>query len=165
MTKILRGAIGLFLPLLLVFAACKDEDERDPCFEPKNIYLSAGAYRTDTGASVRDTALPNLILGPVDSVRFLDFDANSRKFLLFLSPLQDSCRYYLQPDSGVSPMDTLTFLYTRRLEFLSNACGYTYFFNLQQVRHTRHMIDSVRIASFDVTNNASTEHLRVYFRK
>lgn len=162
MTNAFRRTIGI-ISLLLVFAACKDEDERDPCFEPKNIYLNAGAYKADT--VIRDTALPNLILGPVDSARFLDFDANSRKFLLFLSPLSDSCRYYLQPDSGASLKDTLTFSYTRRLEFLSNACGYTYFFNLQQVRHTRHLIDSVRINNFDITNNASTEHLRVYFRK
>lgn len=158
------GGLAALLLCSLLFAACKREDERDLCFEPKTVYLSMGAYRTaDTGTAILDTVLPNPIMGPVDSPRFFDYAAAS-KFIVYLSPLQDTCRYYIQPDSAVSLMDTLTFRYTRRLQFLSNACGYAYFFNLQQVLFTKHMIDSVRINNFDVTNNASIEHLRVYFR-
>ena len=151
-----------------VAAGCEKIEERDPCLQPRTVSLRGGAYRraADTGFAVTDTTLRFIFLAPIGAQTGFAFPS-SRKFSLFLSPLTDSCRYVLATDTSQNPalLDTLTFRYTRRTQFLSNACGYTYFFTLDTVLATSNRLDSVRTTSPDVTNDANVEHLRIFYAR
>src|ERR1051325_2017392 len=135
-----------------VFYSC--EKERDPCLQPRTIVLRAGAYHpADTGRPIHDTALPDPVLIAITTYttqNAVHQTTQRNKFTFQLSETADSCSWVVRPDSAVAIQDTLTFFYQRQLRFLSNACGYTYFFNLQQVRATRHALDSVLINNSSV---------------
>lgn len=149
----------------LLLGAC--EQERPPCLQPRTVSLIAGCYQNaDTGLTSRDTLLPNLNAAGLfaDSLKLWILGSkNVRQFPLTLSPLADSCQWVIQPDSAATPLDTLTFMYNRRLQFISNACGYTYFYTLNQVRFTRYNIDSVIIRNPTVNSDANIQHIRIYF--
>jgi hypothetical protein len=150
-------------------AGCEKVEERDPCLQPRTVRLKAGAYRraADTGTAVVDTALPFVIFAPIWGATALGF-VGSAKWAVPLSPQADSCRYVLEADTAgaVPALDTLTFRYSRRTQFLSNACGYTYFFTLDTVTSTTNVLDSVRLTGTrDVTNEADAEHIRIYYAR
>lgn len=156
----------MFIGLLIILLAACDA-ERPPCLEPRTVSLIAGCYRhEDTGLTDIDTLLPNLNAAGLfaDSVRFWLVGAdNVRQFPLTLSSLRDSCQWAIQPDSGTSPIDTITFYYSRELHFLSFACGYTYYFSLKGLRWTRNNIDSMVIRNATINGDVNTQHVRIYF--
>ena len=161
MGKVVYGLLALFV---LVMLSC--EEERNACLQPKTVTLRVGCYTVDSGNVVTDTALPNAIVAGLfaDSVKYWIVGAdNLNAFPLLLSASDDSCQWVVQTDSLITTPDTLTFLYSRRLQFLSNACGYTYFFSLRNIRTTRNSIDSVVITNPEVSTNANVEHVRLYF--
>lgn len=164
MTKWVFTAL-LVLSFVAVFS-CKKE-ERDPCLQPRTILLRAHAYHhADTGTRVLDTLLPNPVLKPLTNgaVQYYFGGVKRISQLSFLlSNLADSSTWVIQPDSATGLEDTLTFYYQRQLHFLSNACGYTNFYNLQRVIATRHALDSVIMAHSDVTTDANVEHLKLYY--
>jgi hypothetical protein len=165
----------LVLLACIGMAACKSE--RDPCLEPKNVTVNLHFYQrlSDTGTVFADTLLPNMMLNPLDgpAVYTLEGVKGVAAYSIRLSPLADSCRWYLQPDSAqLGKRDTLTFHYERRLHFISNACGYTYYYKLNTVlasprslADTIHSIDSVVINARDVEADASMEHVKIYFHR
>jgi hypothetical protein len=69
------------------------------------------------------------------------------------------------------PFDTLTFYYSRKLQFLSNACGYTDFYNIDSLHYTNlakdslSNIDSIQNTNRRVTNNVNTKHLKIYIHR
>lgn len=146
-------------------AACTTE--RNPCLEPKVPFLNASCYqyKSDT-KTYADTALPNanFVSMDIDSAKrwYWGADALSR-YSLVLSPLHDTTRWTLQADSAFSPIDTISFIYTRNLKFYSNACGYGYVYSLVQVLTTQHNLDSVKIANKEVTTKAGIENVKIYF--
>ena len=166
MTKVL---FRFFCLLFFSFSisGCVKED-RDPCLQPKTAVLVAGASRHANGTNnLIDTALPNPLLIPLSNgIQQYAFGGIKRvKRLTFsLSNLADSSRWILRPDSAFANQDTLTFYYQRQLYFLSNACGYTYYYFIDSVRTTRNAIDSVRLNRSDITNDANVENLKIIFR-
>jgi hypothetical protein len=116
------------------------------------------------GNTVADTPMPAAVfLALTASGAKGRLYIQSSKFVLSLSPATDSCSWAFASDSAAgSPFDTLTFRYTRQLQFISNACGYDYFYQLASVQTTHHIIDSVFIANTSVTNDVNTNHLQVY---
>lgn len=152
----------LLLILLTGFVACTPQ--RDPCLQPRTPSLHIGIYKMgDT--TLRDTSLPATMLVPLDAdTNLVLLAGNTSKLSLFLSPLQDSCRYLLVPDTALPLMyDTLYFYYKRQQKFLSNACGYTYFYELTGVRSTYSLVDSVYLNKTAVNNDANQEHLRIFY--
>lgn len=156
----------------LAQAAC--DTERDPCLEPVTVALTMHTYRrADTGTTIIDTSFANALFAPLDSEKVVYQVKSVPVYRITLSPVADSCRWYLQPDSAQRrKRDTLTFFYRRRLQFLSNACGYTYYYSVDSVRSTVrafadtvHAIDSVRLANGDVNGKADVTHLKIYIRK
>jgi hypothetical protein len=166
---LLAGTLCLLLP------SC--DAERDPCLQPVNVAVRLQFLQraADTGNSFRDTALPNMLINPVDGPETYTIAGvkGATRYDIRLSPLSDVCRWYIQPDSShPGRRDTLTFLYERRLHFISNACGYTYYYALGEVStsgrvlgDTIHAIDSVVIADRDVNGEAGKVHVKVYFHK
>ena len=157
----IRSAL-LLLVSFFAFTAC--EQQRDPCLEPKLVSLKIAALRVLPDSSFTDTLVPKPYWTALaDSPFTIAFPPRSNRFGLILSPHTDSCRYLFYPDSLTSLPDTVTFLYNRELEFLSNACGFTWFFQLKDIRTTRRHLDSARIIDAEVNQNSSTpEHVQIY---
>ena len=157
---------GLLL-LLLLWAGCKKGDDRQPCAQPQTVTLRAHCYKiVDTVVS--DSVLNYPVLIPVNPQTPVRYTTSSRTSILsmYLSSLSDTCRWIVQPDSANTNIrDTLTFVYSRRLQFISNTCGYTYYYSLKNVftRPNSPVIDSVNILVPEVTNDANVQHVRLYF--
>lgn len=172
MTKLFSASHMLLLAVISMTgttAGCEKIEEREPCLQPRTVRLRAGAYHraADTGTAITDTALPLAIFFPIGGQTGFSFSAQ-RKFSLFLSPHADSCQYVLLTDTAQNAAlrDTLTFRYTRITQFLSNACGYTYFFTLDTVLATTNRLDSVRTTNAEVTNDVNApEHLRIFYAR
>lgn len=152
-----------------LYIACKQE--RDPCLQPVTVAAKIGTYKAiegDTGIIVSDSLLPNAIIAVLDSPYAFAYAAKGvSKFTnIILSPMADSTRIFIQPDSArntVLDKDTVTFYYDRQLHFISNACGYTYYYNIYNVRSTNYNIDSVRVSNGEVSENANIENVKIYY--
>jgi hypothetical protein len=169
--------IILFFLALSCMAVGSCSTERDPCLQPQNVFLRMQFLRkaADTGTAFVDTLLPYMLLNPIDHP--LPYMAAGVQkvsaFNIRLNPGVDSSRWYLQTDSAeVHRRDTLTFYYERQLHFISNACGYTYYYRLNDVRAVRrtladtlHSIDSVVITQREVNNEAGKTHVNIYFHR
>lgn len=154
--------IGISLLLALVLAvSCTDE--RQPCMTPKTPGLQIHAQHViDTVTS--DTALPAALFVPLtDSITHAEVYSPASYFNITLSPVADSCKWLMAADTAAGNLiDTISFYYHRNLTFLSNACGFTYFYELTSVVTTHNIIDSATITNTSVNNNAQTSHLQVY---
>lgn len=163
--RYLRSSLVLtaMVPVAMVlFPAC--EQQRDPCLQPTTAYLRARTLRPATVATRTDSLLPAARWIAIDAQAVLLFPPRTARFSLTLNPNADSTRFILQPDSASLSIDTVTFFYNRSLQFLSNACGYTYFYTMRNVTHTRYNIDSVRINNDEVNGNVNTpDHVQILF--
>lgn len=135
--------------------------------EPKVSKLSVACYQyKSVSKTYIDTALPNanFVCLDIDSAKRWYWGAKSlSRYELVLSPLRDTVRWALQADSAFSPIDTFTFVYARKLKFISNACGYSYDFELKNIISTNRNVDSIRIITNLVTTKAGTENVKIYF--
>jgi hypothetical protein len=182
--------IKKYIPILLFIVcvvASSCTQQKQPCVEPILVSLRFSVLSThwDSALARRvtfDTLLPNGELTPIGAQNNIPYYfGTTAQFSLFLDPNKDSCKWYLSQMGGDSIreiIDTITFFYTRKLQFLSNACGYTYYYNLttipgtpnlrnnviQNYTDTLHKIDSIIIENAGVTNNVNLEHLQIYIR-
>lgn len=158
MTKLI---LLILVSCVMCMVAC--EQERDPCLQPQNVYLRARSMKNVGDTTIADSLLPAPRWIAIDSGVVILFAPKTAAFNLPLNPHADSARFSLQPDSAVLSFDTVVFFYERQLHFLSNACGFTYYFFLQNVRFTQHHIDSVLLKNDEVNGNANTpEHVQVF---
>ena len=158
--------VALFSIGLLWLTSCKPD--ADPCLQPITVSMRIGTYQVnDSSLIISDSLLPNpAFIAQTDSGNLVFFGAAATSsFALPLSSRTDSASYIIYPDTADnSKHDQLTFYYDRTLQFISNSCGYTYFYNLKGVTTTHNFIDSVVIANPVVNNNASTpQHVKIYY--
>jgi len=177
----------LLLSLTLIASACTQQ--RQPCVEPILVALRFSTWSThsvvDSGVIPPtitrvsfDTLLPNAVLGTINAkTNTVYYFGTTDAFSLYLDPNKDTCTWFLSQDSGKTVVDTITFYYTRKLQFLSNACGYTYYYNLTALPSTpnlvnnqqqstfdttKHRIDSIIFENQGVTNNVNQEHMKIF---
>ena len=62
------------------------------------------------------------------------------------------------------PFDTLTFVYTNELAFISGSNGMTYKVHLQAVSHQTERIDSIHISNATIQYNENFENVKIYVR-
>jgi hypothetical protein len=83
-----------------------------------------------------------------------------------LNPSTDSIRYRFRSESTSNIADTITFYYTPTIHFINNSCGYTYYYNLQNVKTTSHMLDSAAIINGVISgDNTNGSNVYFYFKK
>jgi hypothetical protein len=163
MTKHTKYLPVFFLVFCYVlFAACTQE--RQPCLTPTTASLNIKTIRFRNGAAQpSDTALPAAVFRALTATGVKGFIFSRRSdFVISLSPVADTCTWAMTTDTTGTAYDTLTFYYKRLQQFISNACGYAYFYNLDSIRTTRHNIDSIQIINANVTNNVNTGNLQIY---
>lgn len=156
---------GMIAAVILLVAAC--DVDRQPCLDASVNVVRAGAYRrADTGTAFVDTALRAPLFIALDALSdtntFIQ-TTTTNKFRFQLSDLADTTRWVLRPDSAGGLQDTISFIYQRQLHFINNACGYNYYYSLQQVTSTRYLIDSIQLAIPAVTSDASVEHIKIFY--
>ena len=142
-----------------------------PCSQPTEfpVHMHTSqvvGYDTNHIAIIRDTVMAKPVIGFVRNDTAYRYAFSSQPFSdfnMFLSTLSDSTSFFISPDSTLG-YDTLTFYYSRQRQFISNSCGFGYYFNIQSIRTTHNYIDSILIENTNVTNNASTQNLRLYIR-
>lgn len=153
------GVVLLLMPLL----ACSTQNL--PCYEPVTPYVNIQCAQKDANATV-DFNLPNANWSciDIDSAKkwYLGIKATN-KFSIILKPLIDTCRWVIQADSAISPLDTISFIYQSNLHFYSNACGYGYDFTLKDIKFTRNTIDSIAIINTSVSTKANNENIKIFF--
>ncbi len=164
-----RSLLLCFILLCVFFVSCTQTS--NPCLSPTNAQLKMHSlhFTTDTSTIPADTILPSAVLVATNTKGQSEayFYPATTSLSAFLSTTSDSTNWLITADtSKVNTLgyDTLSFYYQRQLHFISNACGYTYFFNLTNVKTTKHNIDSVIIENTSVTTNANTENLKIYFK-
>ncbi len=167
---------GICLLALTVIGWLSCTQQRQPCLTPKIATLSIETihFPTDTSTTPVDTAIPAATFIPVvpgKDTQLVTTYPQQATFTLSLSPDSTICQWIFTTDSiqyvHLYHSDTLTFYYQRNLQFLSNACGYTYFYTLDSVHHATSspsypIIDSIHIINTSVTNNVNTKHLQIY---
>ncbi len=140
--------------------------ERSPCLTPKIASLNIECLhrQLDTSTVFVDTALPEAIFAPLTNTanNAGTIYPQQSNFTISLSPDSTVCQWLFTTDSLRQPFDTLTFFYERKLQFISNACGLTYFYTLDSLHTTHFNIDSAQIINTSVTNNVNTKHLQIF---
>ena len=180
--------IKRILVMMGICALLACNQERQPCLTPTTASFNIEFIHltTDTSTAAVDTSLPSAAFVPLSPIgnKYIYFYPQQATFTLSLSAETDSCKWAFVPDSAnrslqpdgtlsqwmslmfqdslISQADTLTFFYQRNLTFLSNACGYTYFYTLDSAHSTSHNVDSVKISNTSVTNNVNTTQLKIY---
>lgn len=84
--------------------------------------------------------------------------SNQNSIDLELNPFQDTSSFVVVINN-VS--DTLTFKYNRSLELLSELCGFITTYEIEEVKSTYHVIDSLAIIDNTVINENEL-HLKIY---
>lgn len=165
MIKYCIGLLSFLFIGSIIISSC--ERERDPCLQPTLNALRFGIYQAaDTGSLGRDSVLPAAAIGLEDSSVGWYYGAKLNKFSIMLSPVADSVKWYIYPDTlnlNANNKDIVTFYYERVLHFVSVACGYTYYYNLTNVTSTNNNIDSIKIVNPAVTNEAGVEHVKIFY--
>ncbi len=141
--------------------------ERDICLVPKTASLTMQFvhFPTDTATATKDTALPHALFGAITTrgVQSVYYTTSGSVFTISLSPDTNYCQWLITTDSLVNPIDTISFSYDRKLQFISNACGFANFYTLKTVQSTHYNIDSVQITNPSVTNDANaTKQLKIF---
>jgi len=156
------------IAVCIIWAACSQQ--RQLCLTPTVASLNIVSMHviSDTGTIFYDTILPAAEFVPLnnksDSVGVYP---QASTFTISLSPASDTCRWLFRADTtGVLPrdytFDTLTFIYTPNLQFLSNACGFTDFYTIDTVLTSHTNIDSLHITDKSVTNDISAMHVQIF---
>lgn len=178
--KDFRRLLALFSGLIAI-AAC--ETKGPNCYEPVAVSMESGFKKRDTVVTYDTVTRDPLVLLKKISVQYndsvmgsaemktLDEDTvvrsvgfNVRALGVPFDQSRDSIRYTFRTDTASTVYDTITFYYSPTLHFISNNCGYTYFFNIEDVKHTTNMIDSFGYVNRNVTD-ASGNNVQFYFRK
>lgn len=161
-----------------MFGACKPKVQE--CFVPKSVSAKIGFGLIDTFVAFDDANIPTTKVRIVDTALYfpvfesiesnvpqnVKFEGlyNSTQMGLFLNPDSDSIQYVFFPSKDNPNLsDTFKFYYESYAHFISNDCGYTYFYRIKNVNHTKKAIDSVLINIPEVTNSAQKSNITFYF--
>lgn len=160
--------------------SCETNQE---CYQPTTVTVKAAFVVKNTydslivtDSTVRDTTIVTYYDTFMAAPYFqsLDFDSTvgilgdrgTNLIPLPLNPDVDSIRYLVVPDTAdFSSIDTLVIYYTPKVYFISNNCGYTYYYNIDSVHTATALFDSTALANKEVTTQGSTRHILLYFFK
>ncbi|MEZ5047731.1 MAG: DUF6452 family protein [Chitinophagaceae bacterium] len=150
---------------LLFEMACK---QSQICLVPQLITIQGVYVSQDTSSTIKDTVLDNAIwLFGKDSL-FYTQSRNTPYFSIVPSQIQDSSVFYFYIDSTTiqtSIPDTITLYSQRNLHFISSACGFQTYHELQAVKYSTLTIDSIYISDPNVDNQINKKHLQVVIKK
>ncbi len=167
---------------LLGLASCETDDPG--CYQPTVVTAVCGFSVRDTQI-VADTLSTNplVIVDKVlprfrdsfmdspemkilaeDSVLLIRGQKGARELGIAFNQAKDSVRYSFRTDTTSTVYDTITVHYNSSLHFISNGCGYNYYFGIEKVTHTSNMLDSFAILQPEVTEEFKN-NIQFYFKR
>lgn len=137
----------------------------DPCLLSKNVFVHISTLKpADTGRLGVDSSLPNPIVGYSETNQVIYIGTkNVKDFYMQLSPIKDSVKWFITPDSTAVALDTITMYYQRNLVFLSKSCGYTHNYVINNVKYTTNRIDSVIINNGNIDGKSDVQNVKVFY--
>lgn len=159
-----HGIQMLCLVLICSLLACK---QTATCYEPQNVALRGGFYYYDVDQKLTDTLLENAVLIFGEGNNYFQQLKQNNRFSFPLSQSKDTVSFVFQADSSSTAsdqLDTLQLSYNRELTFISTACGFQHFFQLQGITYSKHVIDSVIIFTPAITNDINKQHLQIVLK-
>lgn len=154
--------ISLFFAVLMQ-SAC--QRVADPCLQSRNVYVRISTLKpADTGSLGVDSLLPNPIVGYATTNQVIYIGTkNVKDFYMQLSPMVDSIKWFITPDSTDVALDTITMYYQRNTVFLSKACGYAHNYVINNVKYTNNRIDSVIINDGNIDGRLDVKNVKVFY--
>ncbi len=148
------------LAMMVAYSSC--EKIKPTCAVPLQALVKANFYQIDTNGNEYPVALPNAYIGAQGNDSLYVNGAALQNVALPLSPNTDAVNFFIKTDS-TAVTDTLRFSYDKELKFISNTCGYTYFFTLKSASTGGATIDSVKIIRAAVNNSTNDQNIKIYF--
>lgn len=160
----LPAAVLLAVAVATVASGCSTNE----CYENRNSLPLAGFYSSeDTPVAISIDSISIAGIGaPGDSVLHDSVKSLSQTYLPFRidSPETSYEIRYLGGIPGILRLaDTITFRYKIIPWFISDECGATFKFEMEDITSTHLFIDSVTCPTGEI-NNINTQNLRIYFR-
>lgn len=168
MIKRIFGCV-MMVSMFVAAVSCSSSD----CYENHSAMPLADFYSTETFGQVSVNRLEIYGMGaPHDSVLYYD-ETLSQAYLPFRL-WSDTTTYvfaYLaflangddvEQDENLVPHDTVTFIYKRQPWFVSPGCGAMYYFDMDTVKHTSLLIDSIYVNP--VITNENSSNIKIFFK-
>lgn len=155
--------IGFVLCIYLLQSCTKN----DTCLSPKVVALRGGFYYVDSIGILHDSIVTNsnFYFG-AHSNYVLNMKRNNKWFLP-MAQNQDSINFYFQIDStdfSPSGLDSIQIRYNRKSHFISAACGYETFFEINQIQYSKNNIDTIIMSSTSINNDVNKEHIKIVIK-
>lgn len=158
-------ACVFLLPLGALLGACNNST----CADNHSALPLMGFYNASTEASL---SLDSINFGgvgaPGDSLLVMSGKHTSQVYLPFRNDRTETS-FFINYDYKLQGLDlpefndTITFRYSSTPFFASNECGAMYQYHIDEVKYTRHLIESVAITDSTITN-VERERIQVFFR-
>lgn len=155
--------------LVTVVAGCSNSE----CYDNHSALPLASFYNVATFQQVSIQGLEIYGIGaPGDSILYTTQSLSQAylPFRIWQDTTQYVFAYYgMVPDSIASaypevvPRDTLTFIYKPKEWFVSPACGAMYFYEMDTIKHSSLLIDSVSYK--DIITNENISNIEIFFRQ
>lgn len=137
------------------------------CTDNQSSLPLAGFYASPGGAAITINTLEISGVGaPGDSILYTSGTALSQVYLpfRFTTGTTAYCFHYTQEGLDAPELnDTISFIYTSEPYFASEECGAMLCYEITDVSHTTHLIDSVKVVD-PLISNTDTERIKIYFR-
>jgi hypothetical protein len=155
MSRFQKYFVLLAMTALLIMSCARNT----ACDESLNSSVNLQFYRITDGEE-ETASFDNITAYGLNSNSLIyDLKDSLSSVFLPLNQLQDNCIFVLSIESIV---DTLWFDYTRKLDFISENCGYAMRFSITSMEATHHLIDSISIIN-PVVNNNESENIKVFY--
>ncbi len=141
---------------LVIIISCNNDDF---CLSNQQS-VQASFYSSIT---FKDSTVSDVTIRAIESVADDDTIYNSEvvsESFLPLSMMNDTSRFLIQI---LNQKDTVSFVHSKELSFISEECGFIFEFELDTVLHSNiSFIDSVSIEYPSIVYNESTENVKIY---
>lgn len=145
--------------LLLLLGTVTSCEEGPGCQLSTEAPLRAGFYGIIDDTLEIDTVTGSFSVTGIGTTDTLISSRNENSILLTLNPFTDSSAFIFEWELAV---DTLIFRYERSMQLLSEECGFITKFEVNDVKSTYNLIDSVALIE-NTVNTENERHLKIYF--
>lgn len=156
MRKIFPGLLIISIVFIFPGISCTKES----CDQDTGVLMNTGFYSSqaeEDDETINIDSLDIYALNVPDSLIYSMVTLS--KVSLPLNPSSPDCAFVIVNGGRA---DTIEVFYSSRLELLSMACGYIYFHEIEEIRHTANDISYINIINKSV-NPGEQENIQIYF--
>ena len=161
MGKFLSFALILVILSTVILESCSSSG----CTDNQSSIPLAGFYSSDNKSIQIDSISIGGVSAPNDSL-ILDNTSAKQVYLPLRSKFNKTSFFIHYNQSAISSVelnDTITFNYKSIPYFVSEECGAMFYYKIESLSHTQHLVDSVVIIDSMITN-VDIERIKIYFR-